>query len=273
MTMNQDIFVAAQFSSDGKGFKKVGNAHYPWASTAEFLAATPNPIRHEGMFGYIKGGSDIEIWHFVGGFANGNFVKYGGGISSIVFVSAVIDLPTIGLDETLYIVTGDKTPYIWDGAAYQPIGNPGPIGPRGFKGDKGDTGDTGADGAKGDPGADGEPGPQITLRVNSVDNAEQMLLNLVDSTTVKWVYVSAGVVKAKVLNIRFKVGDVGAPADGDTDYTIPGLIGANVSEFAIFRNGLPMWPTDDYTFNPTDGKISLVITGDKFNNGEQFLIK
>ena len=281
MIMNQDIFIAAQFSVDGKGFKKVDNKHYPWESVTEFLTNTDPAIRHEGMFGYIKSGSNIEIWHFVGGFADGDFVKYAlDTVTSIIPVLSVADLPGVGEAEKLYIATDTWTPRYWDGTAYQVVGNPGPIGPRGFTGDKGDTGDTGLQGEKGDTGAQGEPGPQITLRVNSLDNAEQLLLNLVDSDTVTFEYVAPGIVKAHVtgitassLNIRFRVGDSGAPVNGDTEYTISGLIGLDEDDFAIFRNGLPMWPGDDYTFDPTEGKISLVIFGDKFNNGEQFLIK
>ena len=74
------------------------------------------------------------------------------------------------------------------------------------------------------------------------------------------------------LNILFRVGDSGEPVDGDLEYTNSELIGRDKSKFAIFRNGLPMWP-DEYTFDPSGGKITLSMPGDRFNQGEQFLIK
>ena len=75
------------------------------------------------------------------------------------------------------------------------------------------------------------------------------------------------------LNIMFRVGDEGRPADGDIDYIIPELIGLEADSFAIWRNGLPMWLTTEYTFDRTTGTITLVVADDKFNEGEQFLIK
>ena len=43
----------------------------------------------------------------------------------------------ISVRTTQHINTTTKTPYIWDGAAYQVIGNPGPTGAKGDKGDEG----------------------------------------------------------------------------------------------------------------------------------------
>lgn len=74
------------------------------------------------------------------------------------------------------------------------------------------------------------------------------------------------------LNILFRVGDEGWPADGDTEYTLPQIVGLDWDKFTVFRNGLPMWHTE-FTFDSATGKITLIVPGDKFNQGEQFLIK
>src|SRR5690348_6908671 len=143
MTINQDIFIAAQFSNDGKGFKRENNTHRPWFSATEFLTEITLPVRHVGMTAWIVNGSEYELWHFVGGIGDDKLVKYSlASVTSIVTEISNDDFPAVGLDEVLYINTTTKTPYIWDGSSYQVIGNPGPIGPRGYKGDKGDTGDT-----------------------------------------------------------------------------------------------------------------------------------
>ena len=75
------------------------------------------------------------------------------------------------------------------------------------------------------------------------------------------------------VNIMFRVGDEDAPADGDTTYSNSELVGIESDSFAVWRNGLPMWLTTEYTFDRTTGTITLVVADDKFNEGEQFLIK
>lgn len=276
MIINQDIIIAAQFSADGKGFKKDGNTHTSWESTSEFLSATPLTRRHNGMVAWIRNGDDIELWHFVGGIGDDTLVKYSlDAVSSIVFEASNDDFPAVGLDTVLYINTTTNTPYRWDGSDYVVVGNPGPIGPKGNKGDKGDTGDTGPQGPPGDPGEAGADGTMITLRVNGTDNVEQLLLNLVDSGTVKFTYDGSGAVSAHTLNIRFKIGDgnAGTPAIDDTTYQNDDLIGLSIDDFAVFRNGTAIYPIDEYDFDPEYGEISLVISGDKFSDGETILIK
>lgn len=277
MTLNQDIFVAAQFSIDGKGFKRDGNAHTAWASTDEFLTATPYAIRHNGMVAWVLNADQIELWHFVGGIGDANFEKFSvSSVGSIVTEISTDDFPDVGSHDVIYIDTTTKTPYIWDGASYEVIGNPGPIGPRGLKGDKGDTGDTGPQGDKGDPGDTGEAGPQIVLRVNDVDNGEQGLLNFVDSPTVTVQYKATGKVQFNSRSggggiIRFKVGDEGAPQAGDTEFTNINLIGLTIDNFAIWREGIAMHPDDNYTFDSVTGTVSLV-GDDELGEGERFLI-
>jgi hypothetical protein len=277
MIINQDIFIAAQFSTDGKGFKNENNSHRPWLSASEFLTATPLPIRHVGMVAWIVNGSDYELWHFVGGIGDDKFVKFSlASVTSIVRKASNDDFPAVGSDDVLYINTTTKTPYIWEGSDYAVIGNPGPIGPRGYKGDKGDTGDTGPQGNPGEQGPQGEPGPQIVLRTNGVDNVEQGLLEFEDSATVTWVYDGAGKIKANATSsggamIRFRIGDgnPGTPDAGDSDYVNSNLIGLTKESFAIFRNGTAIY-IDEYDFDTTTGTVSL-LTGDIFSTGETFL--
>lgn len=75
------------------------------------------------------------------------------------------------------------------------------------------------------------------------------------------------------LNILFRIGDEGWPVDGDTVVTITDLIGLDEDKFTIFRNGLPMWPEEEYHFDPITGTITLLVPNDQFNQGEQFLLK
>lgn len=221
MTINQEIVIAAQLSTDGKGFKRVGPVHTAWDSTSDFLTATQTTRRHEGMVGWIRNGDTIELWHFVGGIGDSDFVKYSiDAVSSIVFKTTNDDFPAVGEDDTLYINTTTKTPYIFDGADYQPIGNPGPTGPAGAKGDKGDTGDTGP---QGPPGNDTT---EVTLRTNGTNNAVQDVLDLIDSSTVGVSYEGTGQVKLYTLSpggsiaLRFEKtfdGTTGNGAVGDLD--------------------------------------------------------
>lgn len=128
MTINQEIVVATQLSTDGKGFKRVGIAHAPWDSTSDFLTTILPTRRHEGMLGFIRNGSNIEIWHFVGGITDDKFVKY--ALDSVTFVSiknTSDDFPTIGSDNTLYVSKATWQMSIWDGSEYQIIGSPGLI--------------------------------------------------------------------------------------------------------------------------------------------------
>lgn len=275
MTINQDIIIAAQYSTDGKGFKKAGVVHVPWSSTTEFLSGTPNTRRHVGMVGWIVNGDSIELWHFVGGIANADFVRFEvDAVTSIITEISNDDFPAVGMDEKIYIDTTTKTPYIWDGTAYQPIGNPGPLGPKGDKGDKGDTGDTGPKGDTGATGPAGDDGPQIVLRTNGVDNGEQGLLNFVNSPTVTAVYEATGKVKFNSTSggggiIRFTVG-VDGPDAGDTDYVNTDLIGLTTGNFAIWREGVAMH-LDNYDFDAGTGTVSL-LDGDVFGDEERFLI-
>ena len=75
------------------------------------------------------------------------------------------------------------------------------------------------------------------------------------------------------LNLLFRVGDVDAPVTGETEFIITQLIGLTTDQFTVFRNGLPMWPDTEFSFNSATGKITLILPNDKFNYGEQFLIK
>lgn len=265
MTINQEIVLTVQLSVDGKGFKRVGNVHTPWASTSEFLGAMPNTRRHEGMFGYIRIGSDIEIWHFVGGIADEDFVKYGiDAVTSIITEISNDDFPTVGESDQIYINTTTKTPYIWDGSAYQVIGNPGPTGAKGDKGDKGDTGDTGLQGIQGETGPAGADGTAVTLRTNGINNGVQGVLDLIDSDTVGVEYIGTGQVKLYTLSkILFngKAGTSEAIAAGvivgATSYTNSALIG---HESETFRSGTLISDFDqgdgvEYAIKDTDGTL------------------
>ncbi|MBL0233266.1 MAG: hypothetical protein IPQ08_06335 [Chitinophagaceae bacterium] len=73
--INSGLTVAAQQSVDAKQYKLSSGKHVPYNSSAEFLTAITNTRRHIGEVGYILNGSAIEIWQFVGGIADSNFVK------------------------------------------------------------------------------------------------------------------------------------------------------------------------------------------------------
>ena len=75
------------------------------------------------------------------------------------------------------------------------------------------------------------------------------------------------------LNLLFRVGDEGAPVTGETEFVVPQLIGLTTDQFSVFRNGLPMWPDTEYSFDSSTGKITLIKPSDKFYLGEQFLFK
>lgn len=307
MTINQEIVATVQLSVDGKGFKRVGNAHAPWASTAEFLTAQPTTRRHEGMFGYIKIDSSIEIWHFVGGIADENFVKYSiAAVTSIVTEASNDDFPVVGDDDKIYINTTTKTPYIWTGSDYAVIGNPGPAGAKGSTGDPGpansleigtvESGDTASATItgtapnqtlnlvlpKGDAGADGVS--DLTLRTNGTDNAVQDVLDLIDSDTVGVSYEGTGQVKLYTLSpvlFNGKAGTSEAIAAGivvgETTYQNDKLAGR---ESEVFRSGALISDFDqgggvEYAIKDTDGTLdSDTITFlTAIQNGEWIKIK
>lgn len=262
MIINQDIIIAAQFSTDGKGFKKLGNSHTAWLSTAEFLAAIPLTRRHNGMIAWITNGSDIELWHFVGGIADDKFVKFSlASVTSIDTETSISDFPAIGLADVIYIDATTKTPYIWDGSVYAVIGNPGPQGPKGNPGDQGPQGDTGPQGNPGTNGTNGDSAYQIAVDNGFVGTVTEWLASLKADSTLR--------------AIRFKVGDGGAdtPAADATSFTIAALVGFAVDDFAIWRNGTAIWPVDEYTFDSATGTVTLAKAGDKLTNGETFLIR
>lgn len=211
MTINQEIVLSVQLSTDGKGFKRVGTAHTPWETTSEFLDNTATTRRHEGMFAYVRNGSDIDIWHFVGGIAgtvsdNGDLVKYGlSAVNCIVEKASNDDFPTIGDDQHLYINTTTKLPYIWVGSAYELIGT------------------------------------AALLQTNDLNNDVQNNLNIIDSNTIGASYQGAGKLRFYTLLrvlVNVKVGTSDAIAagilEGGNTFTNARLIG-NQSE--CFRSG------------------------------------
>lgn len=270
MILNQTIEVAAQLSIDGKAFKEVSGKHYPWDSTSEYLSYFATTRRHEGMIGYIKSGSDIQKWQFVGGFEDSNFtdVSGGSGIEQVVFVNGEVSLPVVGSDEIVYVSISENKIWGWDGANYQPLGNPGPKGNKGDPGDSipnvlaigtvtsGPVADATITGTppsqtlnlvleKGEKGSDGNDGsPTVTLSVNDVNNPVQTDLNLIDSSTIKARYVAAGKVElsteSKVL-AEVKVGTSEAISAGinvgDTSYQNSRLAG---NECEVHRSGYLM---------------------------------
>lgn len=291
MTINQEIVATAQLSVDGKGFKRDGTTHAPWDSTSDFLTNTPDTRRHEGMFGYIKSGSNIEIWHFVGGITDEYFVKYGlDAVNTVIQANTYADFPTIGAGNTFYIDKSTWTPYIWNGSAYRVIGNPGPKGDKGTKGDKGDANSltigtvTSGDIAsatitgtapgqilnlvlpKGDDGAQGADGnPTVTLRVNGVENPVQDVIDFIDSDTVGVTYVTAGQVKLYTLSKVLFNGKAGTSeaiaagvVEGATSYTNSKLAG---HESEVFRSGVLISDFDqgggvEYAIKDTDGTLN-----------------
>ena len=262
MIINQDIFIAAQFSTDGKGFKNENNAHRPWLSRSEFLTEIALPVRHVGMMAWVVNGSDIELWHFVGGIADDKLVKY--SLASVRSIDTEIDsssFPAVGVSDVIYIDASTKTPYIWDGSSYRVIGNPGPQGPKGNTGDQGPQGDTGPQGNPGINGTNGDSAYQI-----AVDNGFV-------GTVTEWL---ASLKADSILSpTKFKIGDGGAntPAENATSFTVAGLVGFSTNDFDVWRNGTVIWPVDEYTFDPATGTITLAVAGDKFTNGETFLIR
>lgn len=266
MTINQEIIEAVQLSVDGKGFKRVGTAHTSWDSVAEFLdpVNTPSTRRHNGMFGYIQAGPDIEIWHFVGGITDDKFIKYGlSGVTGIFQAASNASFPAIGDSVHIYINTTTNTPYIWDGSSYVVIGNPGPKGDKGDTGGKGDTGDTGLQGNKGDTGAAGAAGAAgnvVSIRTNGTNNASQDVLDIIDSNTIKAEYIGTGQVKLSTLSrvlLNVKIGtseaaSAGMYAGGST-YTNARLSG---EESESYRSGQMICD-----FDLGDGTENAILSG------------
>ena len=266
MTLNQEIVIVAQLSVDGKGFKRVGTAHTAWDSTADFLdpSNTPPTRRHEGMVGWIRSGSDIEMWHFVGGITDDKFIKYilPSGTSIVTEIDNSL-FPSVGLDDVIYINTTTLTPYVWLAGSYQVIGNPGPTGAKGDPGNVGPansltigTVTTGGSSSatitgsapsqtlnlvlqKGDAGADGTSG--LALRTNGATNGVQNVLDVIDSNTISPEYVGTGQLKLNTLSrvlVSVKVGTSEATAAGiiagDSTYTNSRLSG---QDSECFRGG------------------------------------
>lgn len=73
--VNSGFTVRAQQSVDGKQYKLVSGKHVPWASPSEYLSAIISTRRHVGQVAYIDNGISIDVWQFVGGVANNNFVS------------------------------------------------------------------------------------------------------------------------------------------------------------------------------------------------------
>ena len=199
-TINQNLFVIAAQSVDGKAFDNTGIESKVWDDTSAFLTAIPYPLRHDGMIAWIKSGGLNKLYHFEGGKADTDFKAYVTDAGSIVlFYDLFADFPAIGQDDILYLAKDTNVIYWWNGTNFTaagnvgPKGDPGPIGPRGYTGDQGLKGDQGLQ------GNDGPAGPSINLKLNSVDNPEQLLLDIVDSTTVTWEYIAPGKVKATSL--------------------------------------------------------------------------
>lgn len=70
------------FSFDQKGFKIVdGTHHEPYANSAEILSLNLSGQRHVGQEFKVwnSGSTDVDIWHFIGGTADGDLVKKAGG--------------------------------------------------------------------------------------------------------------------------------------------------------------------------------------------------
>lgn len=260
MTINQPIVVVAQYSTDGKGFKVVGNSHAPWPSVSDFLSSNPATRRHNGMFGYIENGGTIEIWHFVGGITDDKFVKFGvDAVTAVLQFNSLPDFPAIGSDTIVYIAKDTWTSYVWDGADYHVFGNPGPAGPKGDKGNKGDTGDQGIQGIQGEDGADGAP--TVTLRNNGINNLVQSVLDMIDSDTVAVEYVTGGKIKLNTLPKTLFNGKAGTSEAiaagvivGASSYTNLKLAG---KESETFRSGYLISDFDqggdvDYAIKDTD---------------------
>lgn len=72
---NKGFTITAQQSVDGKQYKTLNNRHVPYDNAADFLISISSSRRHLGQIGYVYNGSAIEIWQFVGGIADVNFVK------------------------------------------------------------------------------------------------------------------------------------------------------------------------------------------------------
>lgn len=74
---------------------------------------------------------------------------------------------------------------------------------------------------------------------------------------------------------RFKIGDGGlnTPIAGTTTYVNAEMIGMAENDYSVFRNGMMLFPGDDYANEPIAGGFELVISGDIFSTGETFLIK
>lgn len=87
--LNSDINVASQRSVDGKQYHVVGNKHYPYKDTANFLSTIPKTRRHVGEISYIfnSDSSVINIWQFVGGIENNNLVN----VSALYYKKPEVD--------------------------------------------------------------------------------------------------------------------------------------------------------------------------------------
>ena len=110
MLINDSLTVVAQKSIDGKKFKLVGLQHVPYDNAADVLANIVSTRRHVGQEFAVVDGSDIAIWHFVGGFADVNLVKVvtsggssGGFIGRFKIGDGGADTPAAG--STSFVVT------------------------------------------------------------------------------------------------------------------------------------------------------------------------
>lgn len=79
MTINSELVVTVQTSVDGKQYKLSSLKHVPYASSVEYLSLIPSTRRHIGQIGYIANGGIVEVWQFIGGILDVNFVKVSSG--------------------------------------------------------------------------------------------------------------------------------------------------------------------------------------------------
>lgn len=254
MTFNDSLFILGQQSVEGKSFYFDGVRHKAWPSTSLFLSTIGTALRHDGMISFIQGIDGIEMWHFDGGITNGDFKVF---ITSttpsakIVFAANDAALPGTGVSEILYVVIDTLTIKIWNGSAYIATGNPGPKGAPGATGPKGDKGDTGDTGATGPAGEKGDPADAITLRVNDVDNPEQLVLNFKDTDTAKFEYVGPGIIKVNVERVFSTEYEA---TGGEVDFTLSELIGARL--ILIIKEIQPL-KIAQRSLNSVDGKVTL----------------
>lgn len=111
MDINSEIKVVTQKSVDGKRYKESGGKHDAWASTSEYLTATPKPLRHKGQIASIYNSSGgIDLWEFIGDIEDGNLKKRVPLNGSATLASGTVTVANTSVKTGANILVSCETP-------------------------------------------------------------------------------------------------------------------------------------------------------------------